>query len=77
MNRLLTLLIGSFSIVSCTRAKKEVILSESEKWRLGWRIMASSWNENYQLGELQFDSLMAKKRFIRTKIFNYRARDFT
>lgn len=29
-----------------------------EKWKLGWRMIASNWEGNYKLGEKQFDSLL-------------------
>jgi len=32
--------------------------SEIEKWQLGWRMIGSSWEKNYNLGEQQFDSLL-------------------
>jgi hypothetical protein len=32
--------------------------SEIEKWQLGWRMINSSWEKNYKLGEQQFDSLL-------------------
>jgi hypothetical protein len=36
-------------------------LSETEKWKLGWRMVMSSMSNDYKLGELQFDSLLATK----------------
>jgi len=38
-----------------------------EKWRLGWRIINSSWDKNYQFGEQQFDSLLKMNGPIETK----------
>lgn len=45
-------------VASCTNAKKDVQLSEMERWKLGWRMIASNWEGNYELGETQFDSLL-------------------
>lgn len=46
-------------------------LTETEKWKLGWRMIVSSMNENYAAGELQFDSLLSTssrldKKFVLT-----------
>jgi len=66
---LFTSLVIYTSIVSCswinkTEAKTS---SEIEKWKLGWRLISSSWDKNYQLGEQQFDSLLKMDGFIETK----------
>lgn len=42
-------------------------VSEMEKWKLGWRLINSSWDKNYQLGEQQFDSLLIMGGHIETK----------
>src|SRR5688500_18669153 len=42
-------------------------LSEADKWKLGWRMIMSSMNNDYNLGELQFDSLLATKSKIDEK----------
>ena len=36
-------------------------LTETEKWKLGWRMIISSMEENYVAGELQFDSLLSTR----------------
>ena len=41
--------------------------SKMEKWKLGWRVIGSSWDKNHQLGEQQFDSLLAMNGSIETK----------
>lgn len=38
-----------------------------EKWRLGWRLIDSSWNKNFELAELQFDSLLKMEGRIEAK----------
>ena len=32
---------------------------DEETWKLGWRMIENSWDENYSLAELQFDSLLS------------------
>src|SRR5687767_12718528 len=56
-------------IVSCnwiTRIEPEDS-PEKKKWKLGWRLINSSWNKNFQLAEQQFDSLLKMKGPIETK----------
>jgi hypothetical protein len=43
--------------------------SDIEKWKLGWRLVSSSWDKNYQLAEQQFDSLLRTGGVIETKFF--------
>ena len=60
MNRITQLIFIILVVSSCNNAKKDVRLSTEEKWRLGWRMIASNWEGNYKLGETQFDSLLAQ-----------------
>lgn len=46
------------SLASCIESKEEIGTTEAERWKLGWRMVDSSWEENYQLAEKQFDSLL-------------------
>jgi hypothetical protein len=66
---LLTSLVISVSIVSCswTNTAETKDSSEIEKWKLGWRLISSSWDKNYQLGEQQFDSLLKMNGPIETR----------
>lgn len=43
----------------------ELELSEIEKWKLGWRMVISSMEKDYDLGERQFDSLLTSKAKIK------------
>src|SRR5690242_2114106 len=63
------LLVISTSIVSCswTSSTETKESPEIEKWKLGWRLVNSSWEKNYRLGEQQFDSLLKMNGFIETK----------
>lgn len=47
-------------ISSCTRitSVEQKNTTEIEKWKLGWRLINSSWDNNFELGEQQFDSLL-------------------
>ena len=49
-------LLLAFSFHVCKTPKEPDSLSE-ENWKLGWRMIESTWNDNYALAELQFDSL--------------------
>lgn len=40
---------------------QDLKLSETEKWKLGWRMVISSMEKDYELGERQFDSLLSTK----------------
>ncbi len=66
---LFTSLVISTSIVSCswTNSTETKDSSEIEKWKLGWRLISSSWDKNLQLGEQQFDSLLKMNGVIETK----------
>lgn len=56
-------------IVSCnwTNRIEPEDAPEKKKWKLGWRLISSSWNKNYALGEQQFDSLLKMTAPIETK----------
>lgn len=55
-NSVLTFILGLGILTSCyQRAYSQV--SEVEIWKLGWRMIASSMEENYGVAESQFDSL--------------------
>jgi hypothetical protein len=72
-NRLL--LVTSFVIialiVSCSTnsAIEGSDTSDIEKWKLGWRLVSSSWDKNYKLAEHQFDSLLKTDGPIEAKFF--------
>lgn len=66
---LFTPLVITTLIVSCNWTNRIEAKSpdEMEKWKLGWRLISSSWDKNYQLGEQQFDSLLKMSGLIETK----------
>lgn len=50
-------LFGSSVMAFCQNAA-DPQLSDTEAWKLGWRMVESSVEENFKLAELQFDSLL-------------------
>ncbi len=58
MNRhlLIILSIGIISMSFCTKTKNQR-MTDLEVWQLGWRMIASSMDKNYELANLQFDTL--------------------
>jgi hypothetical protein len=63
--------IASIILISCSSnsAIDASNTSDMEKWKLGWRLVSSSWDKNYQLAEQQFDSLLRTGGTIETKFF--------
>lgn len=47
-----------FFAQSCKTQNQSRTLDE-ETWKLSWRMIENSWDENYHLADLQFDSLLA------------------
>ena len=39
-------------------------MTDVKVWKLGWRMMASSMDENFELAELQFDTLLKQRDVI-------------
>ena len=68
MNKQLLTLItfGLISFISCKHKEKQQI-TDVEIWKLGWRMIASSMEENYELASLQFDSLRNSTEIIDIK----------
>lgn len=59
MLRHLVLFIIIINLAACSSPNQSAYeLSEAEKWKLGWRMIESSWAENHPLVERQFDSLL-------------------
>lgn len=56
-NITLTLLLLSAGMLTSCHQDANSQSSEVEVWKLGWRMIASSIEENHELAELQFDSL--------------------
>ena len=53
-------------IWSCKETAVEKAIDE-ETWKLGWRMIENSWDDNLELAEMQFDSLLALDKPIGTK----------
>lgn len=58
MLKLLVILILNF-LLFASPLDRELKLSDTEKWKLGWRMIISSMEEDHELAERQFDSLLA------------------
>lgn len=63
-NKILTFLILSLGILTSCNPNAKSQISDEAVWRLGWRMIVNSMEENYELANLQFDSLLS----ISTKI---------
>lgn len=58
MNKLVLLfLIFNLSIAISCKHKEKSEVSDVEIWKLGWRMIESSMEENYEVANMQFDSL--------------------
>ena len=53
-------------ITSCNQ-KENNQLTDEEVWKLGWRMISSSMNENYSVANLQFDTLRRNTKTIDRK----------
>ena len=57
-------------IISCNGTTNRIETKDSteiKKWKLGWRLINSSLDKNYRLGEQQFDSLLQMNGRFETK----------
>ena len=68
MKRQILILIGALIIIiiSCNQ-KDNNQLTDEEIWKLGWRMIASSMDENYSVANLQFDTLRRSTKTIDRK----------
>lgn len=56
------ILILFFQIQSCQIEKSKQGISDEQIWKMGWRMIENSWDEKYELAELQFDSLLSMNK---------------
>lgn len=54
---LVLFLLFAFAFICCQNNSTDSITDEGA-WLLGWRMIENSWDENYDIAELQFDSLL-------------------
>jgi hypothetical protein len=68
MKRQILILIGVIIVVmtSCNQKENNQLTNE-EVWKLGWRMIASSMDENYSVANLQFDTLRKNTKTIDRK----------
>jgi hypothetical protein len=66
-NYLSIILILGVSIVSSCKHSSNSHMDENDVWKLGWRMIESSMNENFEIADVQFDSLMnsSEKMYIK------------
>jgi hypothetical protein len=57
MKKTILFICVAFVLTFCSQ-RQENVESNIENWRLGWRLIQSSWNDELQLAEKQFDSLL-------------------
>ncbi len=57
-NHLLAISIFALSLITFCIQKANSQTSDVEVWKLGWRMIANSMEENYEMASLQFDSLL-------------------
>lgn len=57
MKKVLAFLVLGLSILTSCNQNANSQISDEEVWRLGWRMIANSMEENYEIANLQFDSL--------------------
>jgi len=50
---------AGYTLISSCKQNREANISDIEKWKLGWRIIESSMDENLKQAEIQFDSLLS------------------
>lgn len=60
MSKICLLIFLTFVLCTATSCKHSLSsqLTDDEVWKLGWRMMAKSMEENYEIADLQFDSLL-------------------
>ena len=54
--KIIVLILGISFIISC-KQKENSQISEIETWKLSWRMIENSMEDNYEIANLQFDSL--------------------
>lgn len=59
MKTIFLLVLTALTTFSCSKSEKNTNLSETDQWKLGWRMILNSQNKDHQLAEAQFDSLLA------------------
>ncbi len=65
--QILTFVTFGLIMVTACKDDKNQQMNDVEIWQLGWRMIGSSMEENYELASLQFDSLRSKAKIIDSK----------
>lgn len=63
---LIHVILGLISFTSCEHGKSQK-MTDVEIWQLGWRMIGSSMDENFELANIQFDTILKNSKTIDSK----------
>lgn len=63
---LIYVIFGLISFTSCEHGKSQQ-MTDVEIWQLGWRMIGSSMDENFELANIQFDTILKNSKTIDSK----------
>ncbi|MBK9581067.1 MAG: hypothetical protein IPO48_03810 [Saprospiraceae bacterium] len=63
---LIHVIFGLISFTSCEHGKSQK-MTDVEIWQLGWRMIGSSMDENFELANIQFDTILKNSKTIDSK----------
>lgn len=63
---LIHVILGLISFTSCEHGKSQQ-MTDVEIWQLGWRMIGSSMDENFELANIQFDTILKNSKTIDSK----------
>lgn len=63
---LIHVIFGLIIFTSCEHGKSQK-MTDVEIWQLGWRMIGSSMNENFELANIQFDTILKNSKTIDSK----------
>lgn len=63
---LIHVIFGLISFTSCEHGKSQQ-MTDVEIWQLGWRMIGSSMDENFELANIQFDTILKNSKTIDSK----------
>ncbi|MBP9056616.1 MAG: hypothetical protein KBF69_09515 [Saprospiraceae bacterium] len=63
---LIHVIFGLISFTSCEHGKSQQ-MTDVEMWQLGWRMIGSSMDENFELANIQFDTILKNSKTIDSK----------
>lgn len=63
---LIHVIFGLIIFTSCEHGKSQK-MTDVEIWQLGWRMIGSSMDENFELANIQFDTILKNSKTIDSK----------